>query len=300
MNDIIDRITKIEDIKEYPIGSRFMYNEMLLEVCKSPTHACEGCFLYKECIEKKPSLGTVLCSILVRKDKQSVIYKKVDMGKYTVKPEDLIGEIKGFPIEVVQKMVDYQKTPNVTVFQQYVSRCECYGGFDWHKTNEGKYFWDDVLRNKKFDIFFEKYPIITEEPLMYCPEIYDRAIKNVMNQYKCNASTAFHYYIEGKCPSIWFSWEKSTEGSGYWNNIEHVKYINNPNYKITYHVKSRLQKEETSGRVSDDSGRSKCESGDTAACPQILHFDHETTIIGETAIIEGFKDAISSSYRIHY
>ena len=30
------------------------------------------------------------------------------MKEYKVKKEDLIGEIKDFPIEVVQKMVDYQ------------------------------------------------------------------------------------------------------------------------------------------------------------------------------------------------
>lgn len=43
--------------------------------------------------------------------------------KYTVEHSDLVGDIKDFPIEVVQKMVEMQQKqgnkPDVTVFQNY-------------------------------------------------------------------------------------------------------------------------------------------------------------------------------------
>lgn len=56
---------------------------------------------------------------------------------YKVKPEDLIGEIAGFPIEVVQKMVDCQvaqgNKADVTVFQKSNTASKKNKGFDWIK-----------------------------------------------------------------------------------------------------------------------------------------------------------------------
>ena len=94
------------------------------------------------------------------------------MKEYKVKKEDLIGEIKDFPIEVVQKMVDYQveqgNKADITVFQirnySYISL----GGFSWDNTVEGFDFWDDVINDKEFYVFFNKYPkdgkLDTEHP----------------------------------------------------------------------------------------------------------------------------------------
>lgn len=79
---------------------------------------------------------------------------------YKVKPSDLKGDIKCFPIEVVQKMVERQCEQtgncNVSVFQ--ISKCsgnDC--GFVWNKTIEGGDFWRDVIFFNNFDVFFEKY-----------------------------------------------------------------------------------------------------------------------------------------------
>ena len=76
---------------------------------------------------------------------------------YKVTKEDLVGEITGFPIEVVQKMVERQVEqsgkPNVSVFQKSI-----FSGFLWKDTIEGTYFWDNVICNERFDLFFEKYP----------------------------------------------------------------------------------------------------------------------------------------------
>ncbi len=76
---------------------------------------------------------------------------------YKVKQGDLIGDIEGFPIEVVQRMVDCQVEQgyqaNVNVFQRNNTN-----GFDWDKTKEGEYFWGNVIMIKDFDLFFRKYP----------------------------------------------------------------------------------------------------------------------------------------------
>ena len=79
------------------------------------------------------------------------------MKEYKVKKEDLIGDIKNFPIEVVQKMVDYQVEQgykaDVTKFQI----CKKYG-FLWFKSKEGQEFWESVIVDMNFDLFFQKYP----------------------------------------------------------------------------------------------------------------------------------------------
>lgn len=71
--------------------------------------------------------------------------------------KDLIGQIEGFPIEVVEKMVERQveqgNPADVTVFQK-----RQLGGFYWDETKEGFFFWRDVIVKKQFARFFEKYP----------------------------------------------------------------------------------------------------------------------------------------------
>ena len=71
------------------------------------------------------------------------------------------GEIKGFPQEVVEKMLDRQEEQgnprDVTVFEVDPMTDKKRKGFNWDATREGFDFWDQVLMYRKFDIFFEKY-----------------------------------------------------------------------------------------------------------------------------------------------
>lgn len=81
---------------------------------------------------------------------------------YIVKEEDLIGDIKGFPIEVVQKMIERQveqgNKADVKIFQNlHISPVE-YGGFEWNKSIEGAPFWNDVIGNKKIPHILQKIP----------------------------------------------------------------------------------------------------------------------------------------------
>lgn len=84
-----------------------------------------------------------------------------------VKESDLIGKIQKFPIEVVQRMCECQVEqgnkfdPNV--FSRDICAGKYEGGFNWDLSCEGDDFWSIVILGKKFNIFFEKYPRVTED-----------------------------------------------------------------------------------------------------------------------------------------
>lgn len=76
---------------------------------------------------------------------------------YKVTEKDLIGDLKDFPIEVVQKMLEEQVRQgykaNLTMFQE--GRDD---GFSWLDSPEGVDFWGRIIYEKNFDLFFKKYP----------------------------------------------------------------------------------------------------------------------------------------------
>lgn len=79
---------------------------------------------------------------------------------YKVTEADLIGDIEGFPIEVVQMMMVRQceqgRRSSISSFQR--DRCCGALGFVWAETDEGSEFWSQVIDYKDFALFFEKYP----------------------------------------------------------------------------------------------------------------------------------------------
>ncbi len=79
---------------------------------------------------------------------------------YKVKQSDLKGQIKDFPIEVVQKMVEKQvhqgRKRDVRIFQ--IKPDDCPEGFQWSRTIEGDSFWRNIIYQADFDLFFKKYP----------------------------------------------------------------------------------------------------------------------------------------------
>ena len=84
------------------------------------------------------------------------------MKEKTVEQSDLIGAIKDFPIEVVQQMVNEQvkqgNKADVVVFQNSATTDCRYGGFTWGRSVRGEAFWYEVISNRKFKLFFQKYP----------------------------------------------------------------------------------------------------------------------------------------------
>lgn len=81
---------------------------------------------------------------------------------FKVEQSDLVGKIKDFPIEVVEKMIEEQvrqgNCPNVEVFQKDATFDVEDGGFDWNKTDDDMDFWEEVITERNFELFFEKYP----------------------------------------------------------------------------------------------------------------------------------------------
>lgn len=84
------------------------------------------------------------------------------MKEKKVEQSDLIGEIKDFPIEIVQAMVDEQvrqgNKANVINFQLRPDNDVIKGGFRWSNSVEDFTFWDEVIHHKNFNLFFQKYP----------------------------------------------------------------------------------------------------------------------------------------------
>lgn len=79
-----------------------------------------------------------------------------------VKREDLIGKLEGFPIEVVQKMLEHQLeqtgVADVSVFQTEPMAGPEEGGFLWDDADEGWLFWNSVITHHEWDTFFTLYP----------------------------------------------------------------------------------------------------------------------------------------------
>ena len=79
-----------------------------------------------------------------------------------VTEQDLKGKIADFPIEVVQKMVDYQEeqgnTADPSKFAANVTADREHGNFTWSLTPEGHLWWSEIIDGRNFSKFFEKYP----------------------------------------------------------------------------------------------------------------------------------------------
>ena len=84
------------------------------------------------------------------------------METIKITENQLVGNIKNFPIEVVAKMVEYQVeqgcAANVSVFVDKKTTSAMEGGFTWDNTEEGFEFWYNVIVKSDFDAFFQKFP----------------------------------------------------------------------------------------------------------------------------------------------
>lgn len=88
--------------------------------------------------------------------------------RYIVKPEDITGDISGFPIEVVQWMVDealisVNRGPNdsPSAILRFFSKERHCSLLIWDDIDEKigvKDFCVTIIGQKKFDLFFERYP----------------------------------------------------------------------------------------------------------------------------------------------
>ena len=98
---------------------------------------------------------------------------------YKVEQSDLKGAIADFPIEVVEVMIERQvqqgNEPDVTAFHRYASNDAIDGGFTWSNTIEGVQFWDKVIGDNNFNVFFEMYPKHIDDKILKAYEIFSKA-----------------------------------------------------------------------------------------------------------------------------
>jgi len=98
--------------------------------------------------------------------KNSVYYEKYGFLGYIEHHQPPLpsykGQIEGFPPEVVELMLQrqFEQTGkrDVSVFEANNQARKSNNGFTWSDTIEDYYFWNDVILNKEFHVFFEKYP----------------------------------------------------------------------------------------------------------------------------------------------
>ena len=137
----------------------------------------------------------------------------------TVEQSDLIGDIKDFPIEVVQEMVNEQvrqgNKADVSVFQDRATAICKRGGFAWAYSVGGESFWCDVISKGKFNVFFQKYPKTQSAPEQKCVSIEVPDGYEIDNEKSTFTNIVFKP-IECKYPK---SWREAFIGKplcGYW------------------------------------------------------------------------------------
>ena len=103
------------------------------------------------------------------------------------------GKLKGFPTEVVDKMLERQveqgNRRDVSVFEK--NRMICSGGFEWASSPEGHSFWEDVIKFENFDTFFAKYPKKTYPKVMMVSSDGEFWQKRVVIAHKCGKYIAW-------------------------------------------------------------------------------------------------------------
>lgn len=126
-----------------------------------------------------------------------------------VTTKDLIRDLEGFPIEIVEKMLQKQYEQygekNISVFQNDRLSEK---GFIWENTIEGHLFWQYIIRYKQFDVFFERYPKLSKNVYIFGDEkLYENVIKSLEKRGGINVTNLIGdgggiYYIDPKTNHI--------------------------------------------------------------------------------------------------
>ncbi len=100
------------------------------------------------------------------------------------------GDLKGFPKEIVERMLECQveqgNEKDVSVFETILDADRYFGGFTWRDTIEGSNWWSEVIDNKNFNMFFNKYPKTSQYPkVMMVGNSYPLTRKRVVFMEKC-------------------------------------------------------------------------------------------------------------------
>lgn len=61
-----------------------------------------------------------------------------------------------FPIEIQKEMINRSRLKSIVPFLITEHASSSIGGFDWNNTPEGIHFWESIIVEKQFDLFFKQ------------------------------------------------------------------------------------------------------------------------------------------------
>ena len=99
-------------------------------------------------------------------------------------------KFKDLPIEIQQRMLDEQERQGnpryANVFERDITAVLSEGGFSWEDSMEGFNFWKEIIWNRNFAIFYEKYPKASDKKLYSEEEVRNLFIKHYKDLYTTN------------------------------------------------------------------------------------------------------------------
>ena len=150
-------------------------------------------------------------------------------------------QLTGFPKEIIALMLNYQEKQgnkrDVSVFEE--NRTSYCTGFVWNKTKEGHWFWDEVIREKNFNLFFKKYPKICSK----CHQKYAQVGNNVILSDSTSTQSSVEINITEKYPKKEDSqlfrvgdkvYDIMCKSIGIVTNVN----IDEPNYQLTVNLEN--------------------------------------------------------------
>lgn len=86
-----------------------------------------------------------------------------------ISKDDIYGAIKGFPLEVVHKMVELtMKDEHIDSEEALKILRSCPSrGFTWSRTDEGHQFWNRVINYNEWWRFYNRFPVNLSFPIRY-------------------------------------------------------------------------------------------------------------------------------------
>lgn len=154
------------------------------------------------------------------------------------------GVLEGFPEEIVSRMLHYQQEQgnrrDIEVFERDRCAGSIDGGFTWGRTKEGFTFWKEVIENRNFNIFFDRY-YKTET------KSEDIFIKDLPEPYKSivlKEETLVSYKPKEELTILEFNWSSSPYGSDFWKAVSEGKNPKHYLIKIDT-INQELQEGET-------------------------------------------------------
>ena len=152
------------------------------------------------------------------------------------------GDLKGFPKEIVERMLECQveqgNEKDVSVFETILDADRYFGGFTWRDTIEGSNWWSEVIDNKNFNMFFNKYPKTSQYPkVMMVGNSYPLTRKRVVFMEKCGKfiTWADVETLEGAETEL---------GTSTWKYAEDIKPENPQKQKLLNKAEELIQKAE--------------------------------------------------------